>query len=173
MRFVLVCVTWWSQLPALTTDPVTVLKVIDGDSLLVEGTVGGVPAPIAVRLLQVNTPEMRDKTTGQSTATGRQARQFVQELLPEGARVQLWGPRESLRADGHGRVLAVVVLADGTSIQEHLIAAGWSVYWRRYGSVRHDVWHESWLQLAAEAQAAGRGMWELDPQWMRTQMKHR
>ena len=114
----------------------------------------------------VNAPEMRNDR-GEQSRDGIAARDFVRQLLPVGATVRLWGPGDTLQADGHGRVLAVVLLDDGTSIQERLIAAGWSVYWQRYGTVGDADWHQRWTEQAAVAEHYRRGMWQRDAAWMR------
>ena len=79
-----------APLSAVTSGPLRVLKVIDGDSLIVAGTItseSGQPmqVPIAVRLLQVNAPEMRIDQ-GRKSSDGAAAKDFVRALLPEGAR---------------------------------------------------------------------------------------
>ncbi|TQE95333.1 MAG: hypothetical protein FKY71_17175 [Spiribacter salinus] len=46
-------------LPAVEAGPLQVHRVIDGDTIEVLGDLGGEPLPVAVRLLWVDTPEIR------------------------------------------------------------------------------------------------------------------
>jgi endonuclease YncB( thermonuclease family) len=43
---------------AVESQPVPILKVIDGDTIEVAADLGGVPHPVRVRLLYVDTPEV-------------------------------------------------------------------------------------------------------------------
>ena len=152
---------------SVESDWVTIHRIIDGDSLVVVGSAGGKPVPVAVRLLQVNAPEMRQN--GATSAHGQQAKAFVEQLLQPGDQVRLWGPKKEFTADGHGRVLAVVQLESGSTVQELLIQQGWSAYWRRYGEVQHDEWHPAWQEAQKVARSEKRAMWSMDPTWMRQQ----
>lgn len=127
MRSVLLLALIIAMLPAVETDEVEVIRVIDGDSLVVRATVGGVVSAATIRLRWVDTPEM-------NKPGGEKARAFLLARVQPGERVRLRHPGESFPLDGHGRILALVVDRRRRVLQEELIRAGWSVYWQRYGS---------------------------------------
>jgi endonuclease YncB( thermonuclease family) len=145
-------------LAAAESAPVRVLRVIDGDTLVVASTVGGLDAGTAVRLRWIDCREM-DETGGTA------ARDALLALAPVGSDVVLIVNSDSAPLDGHGRVLALVRLGDGSLAQERLIAAGWSCYWQRYGTAP-GPWHESLQAAHAAAQAARAGTWQEHPEWM-------
>jgi len=89
-------------------------KVVDGDTLrLKDGR--------SVRLIGINTPEIR-RDGKPSEPLAEQARETVQSMLGRNAKVGLRFDRE--RHDSYGRLLAHVYLADGQSIEAHLLNAG-------------------------------------------------
>ncbi len=90
-----------------------VVRVVDGDTLIVEG-VG------RVRLIGVDTPESVDPRRPVQ-CFGREAAQFTRQLVA-GRRVRLeydW-PRQ----DAYGRTLAYVFLPDGTFVNAEIIRQG-------------------------------------------------
>ena len=143
---------------AAESAPVRVLRVIDGDTLVVESMVGGLAAGTAVRLRWIECREM-DETGGEA------ARQALLALAPVGSQVRLVVAADAVPLDGHGRVLALVRLGDGRIAQEALIAGGWSCYWQRYGAAPAP-WGES-LQAAQDtARDARTGGWSDHAAWM-------
>ncbi len=64
-----------------------------------------------------------------------------------------------------GRDLAVVRLADGTTIQQCLVQAGWSVYWRKYGDAP-EPYHTALIAAQEESKAAKLGAWGTAEKWM-------
>ena len=89
-------------------------KVIDGDTLrLKDGR--------SVRMIGINTTEIR-RDGKPSEPLAEQARKTVQSMLGRKAKVGLRFDRE--RHDQYGRLLAHVYLANGQSIEEHLLKTG-------------------------------------------------
>ncbi len=97
--------------------PATVDRVVDGDTVVVllEGET------VRVRLLNIDTPE---SVTPDSPVEclGPEASAFLKELLPRGAAVTLEFDTEA--TDRYGRMLAGVVLADGSLVNATIARAG-------------------------------------------------
>lgn len=92
---------------------VKVIRVIDGDTLLIHGE-------RRVRLLGVDTPETKHPRLP-SQPFGLEATQFTTQLV-EGKTVRLVFDKE--RYDDYRRILAFVYLEDGTFLNEELVLAG-------------------------------------------------
>lgn len=99
----------------------TVLRVIDGDTLLVRAT----PWPqqsvdVYVRLRGIDAPELKSRCEGERFAA-RQARRALGARVPEASEVHL----SRISGDKYfGRVLADVRLADGSDPAGDLLAEG-------------------------------------------------
>jgi micrococcal nuclease len=124
-----------------------VLKIIDGDSLLVE--VRGLRTQ--VRLIGVDAPEHDQEPWGD------RAKEFVVAFLQRGGPVNLEYDRDKFGP--YNRLLAYVWL-DGKMLNEELAARGlaWA---KQYGS-RPKYW-ERLKKAMAEAKAAGVGIWSAHP----------
>lgn len=73
--------------------------------------------------------------------------------------------KEALERDVYERVLAVVITSRGDTLQQRIIAAGWSPLWEKYGKA-DERWRES-LQAAEDAaRTAKAGAWNAAPQYM-------
>lgn len=101
--------------PHVYTMPATVDRVVDGDTMVahLELLPGEAWHGRHVRVEGINAPEL-------SAAGGAAARDFAAGLAPAGAEVTLVASRR----DKYGRVLAKVVLADGTDFAATMLAAG-------------------------------------------------
>ncbi len=90
-------------------------RIIDGDSIVVHVRI----APglelhgIHVRLQGINAPELRHEG-------GPAARDFLRSLLPEGAEITLVSSQE----DKYGRLLARVLLDDGSDASSLMLSSG-------------------------------------------------
>ncbi len=97
------------------TMPGEVDRVIDGDSIVVH--LGISPSMelhgIHVRLQGINAPELRHEG-------GPAARDFLRSLLPEGADITLVSSQE----DKYGRLLARVLLDDGSDASSLMLSSG-------------------------------------------------
>lgn len=131
--------------PPVAADTVTglVVEVRDGDTL--ELDVGD--GTVAVRLHGIDSPE-----SGQ--AYGAEAAQFARRRTL-GRRVTV----EVTDRDRYGRLVGVVVLPDGGSLNERLVALGLAWWYREYAP------DDGRLQtLERQARRAGRGLWsQADP----------
>lgn len=153
-----------SSAHAVSCKNLKVLRIVDADSIVVEVEHQGVQLPIAVRLQFIDAPEMRQDE--QDNPDGIAARQHVLQYIQKGHRIDLYSDNKTFAADGHGRVLALVYPAgDPISIQERLIRAGYSVYWRRFGRLATKQ-HQAFLADETAARSAKRGLWQSNPTWM-------
>ncbi len=106
--------------------PVTVERVVDGDTLLVSGDAGTV-LPSAgehrVRLLLVDTPEV-DGPNATEECLGPESSDFTTDLLPAGSTVLLAADEEAV--DQYDRLLAYAWTPDGVFVNEALAANGFA-----------------------------------------------
>ncbi len=116
----------------------SVIGVIDGDtiSVLLNNT------PTRVRLNGIDCPESRQPF-------GTRAKQFT-STLAFGKTVTI----EDKGADRYGRMIADVILPDGTSLNRELVKAGMAWWYRKYAP-------SNWLlkELESDARQARRGLW--------------
>lgn len=114
-----------SMEPAPSPEGYSVEYVIDGDTIEVATPEGETQR---VRLLGINTPEVgRDGEEGQ--CGGEEAAAQLEELLPEGAEVQLVRDRRADDADRYGRLLRYVETEAGTDAGAALISEGYAYAW--------------------------------------------
>ncbi len=98
--------------------PYQVLRVIDGDTLLLE--VDGEEKRI--RLIGVDTPESLNPDESKNTEQGKIASQFTKELMAD---VSVFLEYDVQREDNYGRTLAYVYTDRGkTMLQDLLLEAG-------------------------------------------------
>ncbi len=97
------------------TMPGVVDRVIDGDSVVVHvGIMPGIEMHgIHVRMQGINAPELRN-------AGGPAARDYLMSLLLEGSAITLVSSQE----DKYGRLLARIVLADGSDVSSLMLSSG-------------------------------------------------
>ncbi len=139
-----------------------VLDVIDGDTVrvLFEGR------RQSVRLLSVDTEESFTPRGGggkPETPFGHATTRFAREYFDRHARVDgtmragLLFPGGEVRQDIFGRLLAHVILPDGTDFNLLLVREGWSPYYAKYGY--SELCHEAFVAAQLEAVEARRGVW--------------
>ncbi len=101
--------------------PATVLRVIDGDSLVVRVTIWlGQEVETMVRLLGIDTPELRGKCSEERELVAH-SRNLTSELAGQGSVISL---TEIQLGKFAGRVLARVETSDGVDVGGALIEAG-------------------------------------------------
>lgn len=185
-----------SCLHGFESDPVEVLRVIDGDTIEVAADLGGQVLPVSVRLLYLDTPETRGAN---AMPEGAEARAALEALLPAGESVVLWGPAEEMERDRYGRILAVALgrtglrggateaeaaelqrkieaghlPTHGSNVNAIMIAQGWSVYWRKFGRHPDDRTHQLLLDWQELAKGAHLGAWTTAPKWMQDKANER
>jgi len=124
---------------------VVVERVIDGDTIVLEGGV-------RVRLLGLDAPEL-GQHGGKSECYAPEAKVFLESLIT-GADRSIFLSFEPVRYDRYGRTLAY--LWDGERfLNEVLLREGYARF-HAGDSVR---WRERLRLAAAQAQAARRGLW--------------
>jgi endonuclease YncB( thermonuclease family) len=117
-------------------------RITDGDTLrCADGR--------RVRLLGIDAPERDQRPHGDA------ARRALARLVPEGTRVTLETGRT--RRDAFNRVLAFVLLPDGTNVNERLLSEGFVV--RYVGADVDRATDRRWAQAEAAARAAKAGLW--------------
>lgn len=125
---------------------VRVIRVIDGDTLLLEGDV-------RVRLIGVNIPETKHPDRPVEPL-GEAASRWLESMVQQGP-VTLEYDRE--RFDQYRRVLAYIYLADGTLLNERLIQLGYSPAVVSF-PIRSDR-ARLFKQAEKTAQASRSGIW--------------
>ncbi|OSM06802.1 thermonuclease family protein [Magnetofaba australis] len=114
--------------PSMPDQSVVVKQVWDGDTLRTTDNV-------KVRLLGIDTPELGDAKRGEAAEPfGERARERAKELV-EGQAVTLHhGVRKT---DDYKRRLAHVILSDGRSLGEILVAEGLALTYVRWPDIAH------------------------------------
>lgn len=125
----------------------TVSRVVDGDTLVVEGG-------HRIRLIGIDTPEVHDPRRPVE-CFGREAAAFLGDLLPRGTGIRLVGDVEA--RDVYDRTLAYAYrLPDGLFVNADLVRQGYA----RTLTIPPNVAHtDEFLALAQQAREAGRGLW--------------
>ena len=141
-----------------------VTRVSDGDTLTVRPPAGG--AETRVRLLGVDTPELRSPSGSGGDYWARQAFRYAESRV-EGKEVTLRLEPTKTR-DKYRRLLAYVYLSDAENFNLDLVREGAAYADRRFP---HSL-RSQFEQAEAEARKKGRGMWNgvtesQMPQWRR------
>lgn len=152
---------WWKEDAAAATPEATVapdllvarvLRVVDGDTLLVE--VEG--REERVRLLNVDTPESVHPDDARNTTAGYRATEYTRSRLAN-SQVRLEVPQDR-RTDNFGRTLAYVMV-DGVNFNVELVREGYSPYYTKYGrSRRYDA---AFREAEQAAKSSGKGVWSV------------
>lgn len=135
---------WFRPAPQPEGDWRTVVRVVDGDTLLLDGNE-------RVRLIGVDTPETVDRRRPVEYY-GKEASAFLRRMA-EGKRVRL--AYDQQRKDGYGRTLAYVHLADGTLLNGEIIRQGYGHAYTRYPFRYADEFRA----YEREAREQRRGLW--------------
>lgn len=135
--------------PTVKTISGSVVRVVDGDTLLVAISSGDV----TVRLIGVNTPETKDPRR-EVEYFGAEAAAFTSHVAPPGSRVTLELDVEW--ADRYDRALAYVYLSNGEMLNALLVRNGYAHADRHPPNVRYA---DYFLELEQQARAQGVGLW--------------
>jgi endonuclease YncB( thermonuclease family) len=118
-----------------------VVGIADGDTVKVFHN----GQQVRIRLYGIDTPESHQ-------AFGNRAKQFTAD--------QVFGKRvlvTPIDMDRYGRTVAMVqILGDKVSLNEELVAAGYTWVYRKYCKAPFCA---DWLYLEQDARIAGRGLW--------------
>jgi micrococcal nuclease len=145
-----------------TTVTVTVVRVVDGDTL----RIGGGLREESVRLLALDTEESNAGSNKPITPWGREAKKEAERFFSPGDTVTLEFPGHEppeecwvKHRDNYGRVLGFIH-KNGQDFQEHMIREGYSPYFVKYGYADFEVYHHRYMLAERDAQAAHRGLWD-------------
>jgi endonuclease YncB( thermonuclease family) len=128
-----------------------VIRVIDGDTIVVRPLEKTKRSRYRVRLIGIDSPEFRPKECGAQLATDNARR-----LAPRGRRVLLKTDPTQPMFERFDRLLAYVRLPSGRQLNRAQIAAGWAkvlVVGRRFQQYRE------YKRYARRAVQQGRGAW--------------
>lgn len=139
--------TFFEPAPAPEGGWRTVVRVVDGDTLLLDGNE-------RIRLIGVDTPESVDPRRPVERF-GKEASEFTRRLV-EGRRVQLAYDQE--RTDRYNRTLAYVYLEDGTLLNAEIIRQGYGHAYTRFPFRLA----EEFRAYEREARENRRGLWADD-----------
>ena len=134
------------QAPQLPPQTAKVVKVIDGDTLVLAGG-------RRLRLLSIDAPEMARKGRPAQFLAHKAKAYLAQLTLGKVVRLE-YG---QLRYDHYGRLLAHVFLADGTLVEAALLRQGLAHVYIHPPNVRYQ---EVLLAAQQEALEARRGIWQ-------------
>lgn len=138
----------WVTEPAVESRWWRVERVVDGDTLLLDGGE-------RIRLIGVDTPEtVHPKRPVERF--GREASEFTRRLA-EGRSVRLEFDHQ--RTDPYDRTLAYVFLEDGTFLNAEIIRQGYGFAYTRFPF----RYLEEFRALEREARTARRGLWAEGP----------
>jgi len=130
--------------PAPGSDWRTVVRVVDGDTLILDGSE-------RIRLIGVDTPESVDPRRPVQYF-GKEATAFTRQMV-EGRRVRL--DYDEDRRDRYGRTLAYVFLEDGTFLNAEIIRQGYGHAYTRFPF----RYMEEFRAYEHEARENHRGLW--------------
>ncbi|MDP3471929.1 MAG: thermonuclease family protein [Algoriphagus sp.] len=133
------------------TDFLEVSKVVDGDTFWVINSRG---KEEKIRLIGVNTPEVRNTARTQVEYFGKEASDFVKALLT-GRRVRL--EYDVGRYDRYKRTLAYVYLEDGPFLNALLVKEGYANVATYPPNVKYV---ELFMKLEREARNKKKGLWK-------------
>lgn len=141
--------------PPPDAERATVVRVVDGDTVVVDGidvgSVDGRTGGRDVRLIGFDTPEVHPELE----CYGQEATAFARELL--GGEDVLYAYGEE-RTDPHGRALAYLWTVDThTLVNALMLREGYAT---TLTFPPNDRYADLLDELAREAEAAGRGLWE-------------
>ncbi|MBI1293016.1 hypothetical protein GC173_17545, partial [bacterium] len=141
--------------PPAERDVATVIRVVDGDTLLVR--IG--ESEERIRLLNIDTPESVHSDASRNLPIGKKASEFTRNAL-ENRQVRLESGREE--RDRYGRRLAYV-FTEGNNFNVQLVSEGWSPYVTKYGkSQRYDA---DFRRAEEQARKTKKGIWN-DPDYL-------
>ena len=128
-----------------------VIRVIDGDTIVVRPLEATHRPRYTVRLLGIDSPERRPKECGADLAT-----RSAQRLAPRGRKVLLKTDPTQATFDRYDRLLAYVRLSSGRQLNKAQVARGWA---KVYVIGRQFQQYDSFKRAARRAKQADKGAW--------------
>lgn len=139
-KFVVFYVVLLLSFPALAEN----VKVVDGDSLLVNGK--------KVRLIGIDAPEYKqicNTQTGDEYLCGQKAMDFVQNLITKGQKRGEKVKCVKKNTDRYKRDLSTCYIGN-VDINKEIVSAGWAVAYR----------NDSYIEQQKDAKLHKRGIWQ-------------
>ncbi len=143
-------------------ETITVLKVVDGDTLLVNYK----GKEESIRLIGIDTPESKANKKAKSDAQrsredlktiisqGKEATEFVKTMVRPGDKVTIEFDVQT--RDKYGRLLGYVYLFNGKMLNEEIVKAGYANLMTYPPNVKYQ---ERFLKAYREARENQRGLW--------------
>ena len=143
-------------------ETITVLKVVDGDTLLVNYK----GKEESIRLIGIDTPESKANKKAKSDAQrsgedlktiisqGKEATEFVRTMVRPGDKVTIEFDVQT--RDKYGRLLGYVYLFNGKMLNEEIVKAGYANLMTYPPNVKYQ---ERFLKAYREARENKRGLW--------------
>lgn len=136
-----------------STDLLDVVKVIDGDTIIVRDSTG---EEVHVRLIGINSPEPRDFKHRKKEPLGEEASAFAKDLMQSG-KVRLEFDVEM--QDKYGRTLAYVYTDKGVFVNDSMVKAGFAEVMTIPPNVRYT---DRLVSSQLQARKAKKGIWLLE-----------
>ena len=151
-----------------TTIQVPFVRVVDGDTIRVTVDDGnGNVTEEPLRILALDTEESNGGGNKPVTPHGHAAKAEAERFFENQAIVQLEFPSDdpldvSLQKHrgNFGRLLVFVQRLDGADFQDHMIRAGFSPYFVKYGYAAIESKHNRYIDAERQAQANHVGIWD-------------
>ena len=128
-----------------------VVKVIDGDTIKVNSN----GSEITVRLIGIDTPEVKTKST-QEEKGGSEASSFAKNLLTN-SKVRLASDPGLDNKDKYGRLLRYVYLQNGKMLNEIMLEEGYATEFTYHKEYRYSV---AFRLEESQAKANKKGLWK-------------
>jgi len=109
-----------------------------------------------VRLIGIDTPEV-DTPYTELECFGQEASLYLRDVLRDGS-VRLESDSTAGNRDRYDRLLRYVFLADGTHVNENLVAKGYAVEYTYDSPYRYQA---EFLQAQQDARDSQKGLWSL------------
>ena len=135
--------------PVMGSEAALVLRVVDGDTLVVEFE----GSEERIRLIGVDTPETVHPNKPVEHF-GKEASAFTTRLA-DGKTVRLEKDRDTANRDRYGRLLRYVYLPDGRLLNAEIISQGYGFAYTRFPFTKM----EEFRALERVARESGRGLW--------------
>lgn len=140
MRFFVLILAWSILFPAFVNAQNARVKVIDGDSLMVDG--------VEVRLSGIDAPEYHQECYDKDNKPypcGKMAYEFLLKITGQDTVCK------QIVKDKYHRSVAVC-RSQGKNLNQEMVANGWAVAYTSYT--------DAFLDTEAKAKKAGRGIWQ-------------
>ena len=131
-----------------------VMKVVDGDTLVVDATGDNVVQEEKVRLIGINTPETVDPRRPVE-CFGKEASEKMKEMV-SGRTVKLLSDSTQSDHDKYGRLLRYVFLENGVLVNQQLISEGYAY---EYTYDEPYKYQEQFKAAQVEAERLKVGLW--------------